>query len=141
MKMDSQKAKELLISGGYTCVLCKGETVYTTYKRGVGFLLELLERGTDVRGFSAADKVVGKGAAWLYVLLGIRSVYAGVMSRGAAELLAHYRIPASFENCPDHIINRTGTGICPIEQAVTDCSDPEQALKSIRLTLDRLQSQ
>ena len=55
---DLEKAKSLLQSGGYTCVLCKDDTIHTSSHRGIRPLLELLE--TDVAGFYAADKVVGR---------------------------------------------------------------------------------
>ena len=75
-----EKAKTLLAEGGYTCVICGGDKVYTSHERGVKPLLELLEQGAELKGFSAADRVVGKAAAFLYVLLGVSAVYAGVIS-------------------------------------------------------------
>lgn len=42
---------------------------------------------TNVKGCCAADKIVGKAAALLYVGLGVREVYASVMSRRGEETL------------------------------------------------------
>lgn len=140
MEQDLTNAIGLLNGSSYTCVLCKDDRVLTTRKRGVAYLLELLDSGQDVSGFSAADRVVGKGAAYLYVLLGVRTVYAPVMSQGAASLLQSHGIPALYEKCPPHIINRAGDGICPIEQTVWDCETPEEALAAIRSKLRQLRS-
>ena len=61
-----QKARNILESGNFTCVVCKGDAVCTTTQRGVAPLLNWLDAGTDLTGFSAADRVVGRGAAFLY---------------------------------------------------------------------------
>jgi len=83
---DLKKARQLL-AGEYTCVVCREDTVYTTTRRGVKPLVSWLEEGVDLRGFSAADRVIGRATAFLYVLLGVRSVWARVMSAPAAQVL------------------------------------------------------
>ena len=87
MTTELNQARELLATGGYTCVLRKEGRTYTSTHRGVAPLLGWLEDGTDLTGFSAADKVVGRAAALLYRLLRVREVYAAVISRGALEVL------------------------------------------------------
>lgn len=59
---DLHFARTLLEKENYTCVICRGEDVLTDRRRGVKPLMELLESGKDLHGFSAADKVVGKAA-------------------------------------------------------------------------------
>lgn len=127
-----QIAWDLLESGNYTCVVCNKETIYTASQRGVAPLLNWLDSGTDLTGFSAADRVVGRGAAFLYCLLGVKEVRARVMSQPAAEVLNSYGIGASAETYVDGIINRAGTGPCPFEAAVMDILDAETALIAIR---------
>ena len=126
------KARDLLDSGSYTCVVCKEDIVYTTSQRGVAPLLNWLDTGTDLTGFSAADRVVGRGAAFLYCLLGVKEVHARVMSRPAAEVLRDYGIAASADTFVEGIINRSGTGPCPFEAAVMDIPDADTALIAIR---------
>lgn len=127
-----QKARRLLESGNFTCVVCRGDSVCTTSQRGVAPLLSWLDNGTDLSGFSAADRVVGRGAAFLYCLLGVTEVYARVMSLPAAEVLRSYGIAASADTFVDGIINREGTGPCPFEAAVMDIQDADEALTAIR---------
>ena len=126
-----QKARSLLESGNYTCVVCKEDSVYTTTQRGVAPLLNWLEGRVDLRDFSAADRVVGRGAAFLYCLLGVKEVHARVMSNPAVEVLRAYGISASADTYVDGIINRAGTGPCPFEAAVMDIQDKETALTAI----------
>lgn len=133
------KARDLLQSGNYTCVVCREETVYTTICRGVAPLLSWLDDGTDLAGFSAADRVVGRGAAFLYCLLNVKAVYARVMSHPAAEVLKAYNVEAYAGTFVDGIINRTGTGPCPFEAAVMDIQDAQDALTAIRSKRMQLQ--
>ena len=127
-----QKARDLLGSGNYTCVVCKENTVYTTTQRGVAPLLNWLETGTNLAGFSAADRVVGRGAAFLYCLLGVKEVHARVMSYPAEEVLLAHGIAASADTYVPGIINRGGTGPCPFEAAVLEIQDAQTALIAIR---------
>jgi len=133
-----EKARRLLESGNYTCVVCKEDTVYSTSQRGVAPLLNWLDTGTDLTGFSAADRVVGRGAAFLYCLLGVKEVYARVMSQPAAEVLHSYGINANAETYVEGIINRVGNGPCPFEAAVMDIEDAPKALIAIRNKRDQM---
>lgn len=137
--MDLQQARQLLCAGEYTCVLCRDGAVYTSDRRGVAPLLALIDSGTDVTGFSAADKVVGKATALLYRYLGIKALYARVISTGAVEMLRD--IPLEFDREVPFIQNREGTGRCPMELATENISDPAQALAAIRVTLEQLQKE
>ena len=138
MEQNLKKARDLLNSGNYTCVACKEEVVYTTTQRGVAPLLNWLDSKTDLKDFSAADRVVGRGAAFLYCLLGVKEVYALVMSRPAAEVLQSHGILADAGTFVEGIINRTGTGPCPFEAAVMDIQDTQEALNAIRMTRRKL---
>lgn len=63
----------LLHSGGYSCVIANGDNIRTFTQRGVADLYDLLTQEPDfLKGASIADKVVGKGAAALMILGGIR---------------------------------------------------------------------
>lgn len=138
MKNDLKKAIDILNSGQYTCVLCKDNEIYTSTERGVKPLLEWLESGIKLKGFSAADKVVGKAAAFLYVMLGVKEVYAPVMSESAIYTLARNGIQPHCDKSVKNIINRAGTGICPMEESVEKLSIPSDALTAIRLRLAEL---
>lgn len=127
-----EKAKELLETGGYTCVLTDGERVHTSVLRGVRPLVQLVESKLPTAGFSAADKVVGKATAYLYVLLGVRGLYAQVISRSALEVLQAAGITVRYDTLVGHIINRQGDGICPFEEAVLEARDPDTAYAAIR---------
>lgn len=138
MKDNWINAINILNDGNYTCVLCRGDAIYTSTQRGVKPLLDWLDDGIDVKGFSAADKVVGKAAAFLYVLLGVKEVYACVMSESAIDTFVKNGILPQYDLSVKSIINRAGTGNCPMEEAVKNTDIPEEALTLIKRRLAEL---
>ncbi len=135
---DLVKAERLLTSNDYTCVLCKDEEVIVSTQRGVKPLVALFESDKSVKNFCAADKVVGKATAFLYVLLEVRAVYACVISKTALNLLTEHGIEVRHGVCVDNIINRQGDGICPFEEAVLDIVEPKSAYMVIRKKMSEL---
>ena len=119
-------------------MLCKAESVYRSQLRGVRPLLDFLDNGTALEGFCAADKVVGKGAAFLYCLLSVRAVYAPVMSKAAKAVLQDHGIRAYADVVVDAIFNHRRDGFCPMETATQHICDPQEALCAIRQTLEAL---
>ena len=109
------KAKSLLVSGGYTCVLCRGKTTHTSSLPGIEPMKDFIARGVDLAGFAAADKVVGLAAAKLFVEARVSAVHGEVLSKRAAELFTAHGITHTHGELVDHIKNKKGTGICPNE--------------------------
>lgn len=135
------KAIEVLAGSDYTCVLCKNNEILTSKQRGIAPLLAWHDSDATFAGFSAADKVIGKGAAFLYVLLGVQEVYAPVISEVAVATLEKHEIIVRYETLVPYIVNRTGDGGCPIEQAVMTTEEPEEALIAIKQRLAELSNQ
>lgn len=133
------KAKDYL-RGECTLALCRGDKVYLSQKRGVSALLEYLESGTDLRGFSCADKVVGKGASFLYIKLAVLEVHACVISKCAYELLLDHGISVTYDTVVDRIQNRDKTGYCPIEESVLNLTNENEAVLAIKNKLSELRS-
>ena len=133
-----EKAKMLLIKTDSTCVLCDDQVILTDKRRGVRPLLDLLEGNTNVGGFAAADKVVGKAAAYLYCLLKIKCLYAQVISQPALDVLAKTDIHVEYDQLVPAIQNRTKDGFCPMESAVLNIHSPEEALPAIYNALAQL---
>ena len=140
MKNNKMKAVEMLEEGNYTCVLCKDNLVYTSTERGVKPLLEWYNRGINMSGFCAADKVVGKAAAILYVLLGVDEVFAPVMSEGAKDTLVSNGIKVQCKLLVNEIVNRAGTGRCPMEETVDGITEAKEALAAIKCKMETLKS-
>ncbi|MCQ2266113.1 MAG: DUF1893 domain-containing protein [Bacteroidaceae bacterium] len=100
--------------------------------RGVRDLYELLTTEPQaLRGAQLADRVIGRGAALLLVRGGVREVYAHVMSQGALAVLRDAGIQTSYASLQPYIINRAGTGMCPVEQLTQNTTSPDEAYQCI----------
>ena len=135
---DVERAQALLTEGGYTVVLCHGDATHTDTRRGVAPLLALLDNGIDVSGFAAADKVVGKAAAFLYLRLGVTTLHATVISTPALELLTANGVTVTYDTLVPAIRNRAGDGYCPMETVTLPLADPAEAETAIRKRLAEL---
>lgn len=130
---------DTLRSGGYSLVARQGGRIYTFRQRGVADLFDLYTgRPALLAGADVADKVVGRGAAALMVLAGVRSLHAGVASAAAMVLLHRAGVAAECEVEVPHIINRQGTGPCPLEAATEGLERPADMWPVIRDFVARL---
>ena len=141
MDKDFQKAKEEFNTGKYTLVICKDSDISTSDVAGIRPLMKLIDEKKDCKGYSAADKIVGRAAAFLYTLLGVKNLYGEVMSKGAVEILKKEGINYEYTILTEFIQNRTKNGICPIEEAVQNCTNADDAREAIREKMKFLQSQ
>lgn len=133
-----EKAKMLLKDGDFTCVLCSGDVVYSSHKSGIVPMLDFIGDGIDLKGFSVADKIVGKAVAMLFAYAGISEAYAEVMSVSAVKYLESHGIMCSYSTLTEAIINRQGNGLCPMEQTVSTIEKPTEALCAIKNKLTEL---
>lgn len=131
-------SRNILEKGNYTCVIIKGSHIYTSQMRGVKPLVQFLQSQIDFSDAVASDRVVGRATAFLYVLLGVRRLYAHVISEGALEVLRAHRIETDCASVVRHIINRRKDGICPFEEAVLGIEAPDEALHAIRRKMAEL---
>lgn len=138
MDKRTEKAKRLLIENGYTCVLYSENAEYHSVQRGVKPLIEFIDSGVDFRGFFAADKTVGAGAAHAYVLLGVAEVWARVISESGKQVLESGGIRVFADEVVPFIVNRTKDGVCPFETAVKGITDSVAALAVMREKLRQM---
>lgn len=112
-----------------SCVIYNRGKFTLCHERGIKDIFRLLKEAPEILyGSIVADKVIGKGAAALMVLGGVKAVYADVISRPALELLKTNSISVTFDLCVDNIINRSATGICPVEKLCMECETAVECL-------------
>ena len=135
---DPEKAREML--GGHSVCFCKHGSFFTCDGRGISPLIKLIDEKRDVRGSAAADIIVGKAAAMLFVKMGVAQVYGRVMSKSAKKFLEQHSVLSSCGTLTDKIINREGDGICPMEQTVTQIEDADEAYLALKTRLEQLKN-
>jgi hypothetical protein len=129
---DLKKAREILDSSELSLVLVKEEAVlFSSSDKGIRGLMEaIISCGQRIRGASLADRVVGRAAALLVLHGGISSVHARLLSEEAEALLSSHGTTISYDRKVPMILNRTGSGPCPLEEQSRTFECPEEAFRT-----------
>lgn len=110
--------------------------------RGVTDLYRLLKKEPQaLSGALVADKVVGRAAAALMMLGGVKEVHIEIVSDLALSLLAESAVKISYEVSAPHILNGAGTDWCPLEKACYGCTTAQQCLAEIDKFFAKIQMQ
>lgn len=134
----TESAKNLILREKATCVVIKnGAVINVENGRGVKPIIAMYEQGL-LKDAVVVDKIIGKAAAMILVLGGAKSCYGLTMSRAALDYLKAYNVKAEYDTLTEHIINRQGDGICPMEQTVAELEDPAEALEALRAKIAEL---
>ncbi len=116
-----------------SCVVCKNDKVSLFHQRGIKDLLLLYNSSdSELEDALVADKVVVKGAAALMILGKVKAIHVDVISIPALKLLENAHIEVEYASLVPNIINRSGTGICPVEKLCSDCRTAEECLPLIK---------
>ena len=128
---------ELKREGCSLAVARDNKLLFTSQKSGVAGLLEALDREL-LQGSALADKVIGRAAAMIAVAGGVQSVYTPLISAGAQQALQQAGLDFIAEKTVPGIINRQGSGPCPMEEATQGIDDPPTAVAAVRSRLAEL---
>lgn len=113
-------------------LVVKNHGIITTYsKPGVRDLEHLLDHEPEVlQGAVIADKVIGKAAAAMVVVGGVKELYAEVMSKKAIPFLDEAGIAYSYGTLVDTIKEEGGR--CQLEKITAPATTPEETVALLR---------
>ncbi len=118
--------------GKYSCVIGNGE-IHTFTRSGIDDLIDIYTNNPRLlKGALVADKIIGKAAASVLVMCGIAELYTPVISRQALNMLRKARIEVSYKEVVPSIRNRTNTGICPMDAAVSKAKTPAECVEILK---------
>ena len=139
MKQRLEQAKAALVGEiTFAAVLMDGSVV-TSEKKGIAPMMALLKEDmTVLQGACVADRVIGRAAALLMEKAGVAAAFGEVVSSHALKAFLKNKIPFSYEKEVEYIINRTKTGMCPMEQTVLQIEDAEEAYEALKIKLAEL---
>ena len=134
--MNIELAKSLLEEHQDSCLIFKNQQlIYSSKYIGVKPLLQFIreEHTIDKNDkLILVDKVIGKAAMLLAAYIGITRVLTPVMSQEAVKVAKLYHIDYEAMKMVPFIINRQGTGKCPLELSVENTEDLQEALENIQ---------
>ncbi len=115
------------------------DVVYTSATPGIRGALELHDcYPALLRGAVIVDRIIGRAAAMIFADGGALAIYGSVMNRKAQQELSEKGVPTCAGTLVEQIINRTGDGICPMEQTILGITDPKEGLPRLRAKVQSL---
>ena len=113
-------------------LVVKNHDIVTTYsKPGVRDLEYLLDHDPEMlHGATIADKVIGKAAAAMVVVGGVKELYAEVMSKKAIPFLEEAGIAYTYGTLVDTIKEEGGR--CQLEKITAPATTPEETVALLR---------
>lgn len=137
-----QQANKLLNDYNCTCIILKNdEIIYKSNHIGVKPLLLFLDENVSLEkgdNLILIDKIIGKAALLLAAKSKINKILTPIISSEALSAAEHYSIQFEALSTVPYIINREGTGKCPIESSVADTIDLDEALLNIKGAVAKL---
>lgn len=122
----------------FAAVLADGRLI-TSEKKGIAPMMALLKEDADIlKGACVADRVIGRAAALLMEKAGVAAAFGGIVSSHALKAFGKSNISFTFEKEVEYIINRTKTGMCPMEQTVLGIEDADAAYEALKQKLAEL---
>lgn len=105
-------------------VIFKNGEIKEFYNKRVHDIVSLLKEEKDsLKDAIVADKIIGKVAATLLTLAGVKEIYANTISSYAIPVLEENNIKYECKNKVEYIINNDKTGMCPMENKFKDEKD------------------
>lgn len=138
MHPELEKAMTAVKNEGCTCALTLGNVIFKSKDKSVQPLFDWMNSGNNYMGYMLADKVVGKAAAFIMIAMGIREIYAQVISEPAKALLEKEHVVVNADLVVPEILDKDKTEKDPLERAVESYENAAEALMPIELALIRL---
>lgn len=128
-----EQAKAALVGEiTFAAVLADGRLV-TSEKKGIAPMMAMLqENEKSLQGACVADRVIGRAAALLMEKGGVAAAFGEVVSSHALDVFQQSGISFTYGKEVAYIINRTKTGMCPMEETVLEIADAEAAYLALQ---------
>jgi hypothetical protein len=133
---DIDLARSLLEEEKWNLVIVKGgQVLFSSRERGIAPFFQAVQSiGGSLHNAALADRIVGSAVAMLCLQARITSVYAGIASQGALDMLKGQGVTITSKSTVPYISNYDGTDLCPFEKMAGSCQGPSQffvALQSL----------
>jgi hypothetical protein len=131
---DIELARSLLVEEKWNLVIVKGgQVLFSSQERGVmPFFQAVQSMEESLHNAAMADRIVGSAIAMLCLKTRITSVYAGIASQGALDILKGKGVPISSKSTVPYISNYDGTDLCPFEKLARSCQGPSQLFAALQ---------
>ena len=124
---------DMLNEQGLSLLVYNNGELTTHANRGIQDLLQLIsEQPERLNGAVAADKIIGKSAAAIMIVGGVKEVHTNVICTPARELFeANGVLVFATEEVPI-IMNRNQSGMCPMDTQIADIESVEECVIALQ---------
>jgi len=131
---DIELARSLLEEEQWNLVIVKaGRVLSRSKERGVAPLFQAVQSvGEGLHNAAVADRIVGSAVAMLCLHARITSVYAGIASQEALDMLKRQGVTISSKSIVPYISNYDGTDLCPFEKLARNSGNPAQLFSKLK---------
>ena len=131
---DIDLARSLLEEEKWNLVIVRGgQVLFSSRERGVApFFHAVQSMGKGLHNAAVADRIVGSAVAMLCLHARITSVYAGIASQGALDMLKGQGVIISSKSTVPYISNYDGTDLCPFEKLARNSRNPAQLFSNLK---------
>ena len=131
---DIELARSLLEEEKWNLVIVRGgQVLFSSRERGVApFFQAVQSMGKSLHNAAVADRIVGSAVAMLCLYARVTSVYAGIATTGALDMLKGQRVTVSSKNAVPYISNYDGTDLCPFEKLARNSGNPAQLFSNLK---------
>lgn len=117
----------------------ENQVVYTSEFRGVRPMMDYMKvYGPSREPLTVVDRIMGRGAVMLAVLINAKSIKTPIISETALALAKIHGLTVEADKVVPYIINREGNGRCPIETSVLDIEDVQEGYEAIKGAIAKL---
>jgi hypothetical protein len=131
---DIDLARSLLEEEKWNLVIVKGgQVLFSSRERGIAPFFQAVQSiGGSLHNAALADRIVGSAVAMLCLQARITSVYAGIASQGALDMLKGQGVTITSKSTVPYISNYDGTDLCPFEKMAGSCQEPSQLFAALQ---------
>lgn len=127
-----------VLDSGKACVIAKDGVITASGEgRGVKPMLEMLDRRM-LGGALVLDRVCGRASAAICIVGKVRKVVTPLISEGAKRLLEAHGVSVLAEKTVPAIFNRSRSGVCPMDTATDEMTDPREIVQYLREAVSRM---
>jgi len=132
---DIELARSLLEEEQWKLVIVKeGRVLLSSRERGVSPMFQAIQSiGEGLHNAALADRIVGSAVAMLCLYARITSVYAGIASQEALDMLKRQGVAITSKSIVPYISNYDGTDLCPFEKLARNSENPAQLFSNLEL--------
>ena len=127
---------DMLNEQGLSLLVYNHDSLTTHANRGIQDLLQLIsDQPERLKGAVVADKIIGKSAAAIMIVGGVKQVHTNIICTPARELFEANGVQVFATEEVPMIMNRNRSGMCPMDTQINEVESVEECVAILQAGL------